>query len=277
MEPICPPQTDFYAHKKRKIPSWCRPTFSPEHGVLLVLFGSFLTGAALAQQWTYITTWALICAFFALQAEHPYIVQLKLRKNLKPRYVVWGGVYGAISLSLAVFLWLLAPAVVWLYLLAIVGLIADGIAVIKGRHKSRANEIIGFAAICLAAPLAYVATTGTISSTVVAIWLLNSLFFSSAVYTIKLRRKKTAAIAPCVIYHLLAGIIVFSLYIANLLSLITALSFTVALIKLLVILRWQDWYCQGKFHVIVLLETRFALVYLAITSISLLPAHLPPQ
>lgn len=277
MEPICPPQTDFSAHKKRKIPSWCRPTFSPEHGVLLVLFGSFLTGAALAQQWTYTTTWALICAFFALQAEHPYIVQLKLRKNLKPRYVVWGGVYGAISLSLAVFLWLQAPAVVWLYLLAIVGLIADGIAVIKGRHKSRANEIIGFAAICLAAPLAYVATTGTISSTVVAIWLLNSLFFSSAVYTIKLRRKKTAAIAPCVIYHLLAGMIVFSLYIANLLSLITALSFTVALIKLLVILRWQDWYCQGKFHVIVLLETRFALVYLAIASISLLPAHLPPQ
>ena len=66
---------------KSKVYKWIRPTFSPEHGVLLVLFGSFLTGSALAQKWTYITTLALICAFFALQAEHPYIVQIKLRKN----------------------------------------------------------------------------------------------------------------------------------------------------------------------------------------------------
>lgn len=58
--------------KKSKVPNWIRPTFSPEHGVLLVLFGSFITGAALSQQWTYMTTLALICAFFALQAEHPF-------------------------------------------------------------------------------------------------------------------------------------------------------------------------------------------------------------
>lgn len=282
METIHTPQTELITAKQsvpknKKIPSWCRPTFSPEHGVLLVLFGSFLTGAALAQQWTSTTTWALLCAFFALQTEHPYIVQLKLRKNLKPRYLFWGGVYGAISCSLAVFLWLQSPAVLWLYLLAIIGLIADGIAVIKGRHKSRVNEIIGFAAICLSAPLAYVTTTGNISCSAMAIWLLNSLFFSSAVYTIKLRRKKTAAIKPGIIYHLVAGLIIFSLYVANLLALITALSFTVAIIKLLAVLKWQDWYCRTKFHAIVLFETRFALLYLAIASVSLLPAHLPPH
>lgn len=277
MESIYTPQTQLFAPKKRKIPHWCRPTFSPEHGVLLVLFGSFLTGAALAQQWTSTTTWAFICAFFALQAEHPYIVQLKLRKNPKPRYLVWGGVYGLISFSLAIFIWLQAPAVIWLYLLAVIALIADGIAVIKGQHKSRVNEIIGFAAICLSAPLAYIATTGNISCSAMAIWLLNSLFFSSAVYTIKLRRKKTAAIKPSVIYHLVAGLIVFSLHIANLLSLVTALSFTVAIIKLLAVLKWQDWYCQGKFHTIVIFETRFALAYIAIASVSLLPAHLPPH
>ena len=134
------------------------------------MFGSFITGAALAQQWTYTTTLALICAFFALQVEHPYIVQIKLRKNLKPRYLVWGGIYGAIALSLAVFLWLKTPVVMWLYLLAVVGLIADGIAVIKGKHKSRMNEIIGFAAICLAAPLAYGVTTGSLNAEAMAMW-----------------------------------------------------------------------------------------------------------
>ena len=272
-----PRTTNSVAQKKRqKIAAWMRPTFSPEHGVLLVLGGSFLTGAALAQHWTQNTTLALICAFFALQAEHPYIVQLKLRKNLKPRYLIWGVIYGVIALSLAIFLWLQTPALWGIYILAIAGLIADGTAAIKGKHKSRINEIIGFTGICLAAPLAYGATTGSLNLEAMAMWLLNTLFFSSAVYTIKLRRKKTAALKPGIIYHGIATLVIASLYYLNYLSLITALSFAIAILKLLIICRFQLWYRQAKFHSIVLFETRFALIYLAIASISVLPAHLPP-
>lgn len=263
--------------KKKKIQSWMRPTFSPEHGVLLVLFGSFLTGAALAQQWTFTTTIALACAFFALQAEHPYIVQVKLRKNFKPRYCLWCTIYGSIALSLAIFLWLQASSLLWLYGLAIVGLIVDTIAVTKGKHKSRVNEIISFGAICLSAPLAYAATTGNLSTEAMAIWLLNTLFFSSAVYTIKLRRKKTAAFKPGIIYHGVASLLVFALYYFNYLSLATTLSFTVVLLKFLTICRFKNWYRQTRFHAIAIFETRFALVYIAIASISLLPAHLPPS
>ena len=262
---------------KRKAYKWIRPTFSPEHGVLLVLFGSFLTGAALAQQWTYVTTMALICAFFALQAEHPYIVQLKLRKNLKPRYLIWGGIYGSIALSLAIYLWLQTPDLIWLYIIAIAALVIDGLAVVKGNHKSRANEIVGFAAICLSAPLAYGATTGSLNAEAMAIWMLNILFFSSAVYTIKLRRKKTAAFTPGVIYHSIATAIVAALYYFDYLSLVTALSFAIALIKLLTVFSFKDWYCRAKFHSIAIFETRFALIYIAIASVSLLPAHLPPR
>ena len=261
--------------KNQKLPKWMRPTFSPEHGVLLVLFGSFLTGAALAQQWTYTTTLALVCAFFALQAEHPYIVQIKLRKNLKPRYLIWGGIYSSISLSLAIFLWFKASVLLLLYILAIIGLIADGIAVIKGKHKSRVNEIIGFAAISLSAPLAYGATTGNLNPEAMAIWILNTLFFSSAVYTIKLRRKKTSAFTPGVIYHCVAALIIATLYYFNYLSLITALSFAIALLKLLAVFGFRNWYRRVKFHSIAIFETRFALVYIAIASISVLPAHLP--
>ena len=263
--------------QKKRNPKWMRPTFSPEHGVLLVLFGSFLTGAALAQQWTYTTTLALICAFFALQAEHPYIVQIKLRKNLKPRYLVWGGIYGAIASILAVYLWFPASSLLWIYGLATIGLVVDAIAVIKGKHKSRVNEIVGFAAICLAAPLAYGATTGSLSTQVMAVWLLDTLFFSSAVYTIKLRRKKTSAFKPGVIYHCVAGLIIFGLYSLDYLSLVTALAFTVALLKLLIVYGFKDWYCRSRFHTIAIFETRFALAYIAIASISLLPAHLPPR
>ena len=260
---------------KKKVTIWSRPTFSPEHGVLLVLFGSFLTGTALAQQWTYSTTLALICAFFALQAEHPYIVQIKLRKNLKPRYLIWAIIYGLISLSLAIFLWFQAHILLWLYIGALIGLIIDAIAAIKGKHKSRVNEIVGFAAICLSAPLAYGATTGNLSLEVMAIWILNTLFFSSAIYTIKLRRKKTAQFQPGVIYHLIATLIIIILYYLNYLSLATALSFTVALIKLVTVFGLQNWYRQARFHSIAIFETRFALLYIAIAYISVLPAHLP--
>ena len=162
--------------KPNKLPLWCRPTFSPEHGVLLVLFGSLLTGAALAQQWNSSTSLAAICAFFTLQLEHPYVVQLKLRKNWKPRFAIWGGIYGAIALSLAFLLWLQSPVLIWVYFLAIISLIIDGVAVIKKSHKTIANEVAGFAGIALSAPFAYVATTGNLSIEAMAIWILNTLF-----------------------------------------------------------------------------------------------------
>ena len=275
-----PPQISNLAIPKKKKPAfyrWMRPTFSPEHGVLLVLFGSFITGAAQAQHWTWTTTIALIGAFFALQIEHPFVVQIKLRKNLKPRYLIWGGIYSAIALALAIWLWFQTPTLLWIYLLAVIALVADGIAVVKGKHKSRLNEIIGFAGICLAAPLAYSATTGSINLDAIAVWILNTLFFSSAVYTIKLRRKKTAAFTPGVIYHCVATIIIASLYYFNYLSLATALSFAIAPIKLLTVFGFKNWYRRAKFHSIAIFETRFALVYIAIASVSVLPAHLPPQ
>ena len=261
--------------KSKRGSIWTRPTFIPEHGVLLVLFGSFLTGAALAQQWTYATTLALICAFFALLVEHPYVVQIKLRKKFKPRYVFWAGVYGTIASGLAIWLAWQNPVLIWLYILAIVGLIIDGIFVVQRQHKSIVNEMISFMAICLASPLAYGATTGNISLEAMAMWLLNSLFFCSAIYTIKLRRRKTITIQESLIYHCLATVIIFTCYCFGYLSTITALAFAIALIKLLVVFLCQQWYCQSRFYHIALFETRFALLFVAIASISVLPAHLP--
>jgi len=36
------------------------------------------------QNWTLLTTLALICAFCGFQAEHPLVMQLKQRRSLKP-------------------------------------------------------------------------------------------------------------------------------------------------------------------------------------------------
>ena len=264
------------AQKKHKLSLWLRPTFAPEQGVFLVLFGSFLTGAALAQQWNQSTNLALICAFLTLQLEHPYVVQLKQRKSWKPRFLIWGGIYGVSALSLATFLWFQSPVLLAIYALVVVAFIADGIAVVHQKHKSIANEIISFATISLAAPLAYGATTGNLSVEAMAMWILNTLFFSSAIYTIKLRKKKTQSLKPGIIYHGVSVLILAGLYSLNYLSLITALSFAVALIKFGIVNCVLDWYRQAKFKLIAIFETRFALVYVAIACVSVLPAHLPP-
>jgi len=75
-------------------PTWHRPTVSPEHGVYVMLFVSFLTGAAAAQHWTWTTTLAIVCAFAGFQAEHPLILQIKQRRSWKPRFLLWGSLYG---------------------------------------------------------------------------------------------------------------------------------------------------------------------------------------
>jgi hypothetical protein len=263
--------------KQRKMPAWCRPTFPPEHGVLLVWFGSFLTGAALAQQWNPLTNLALACAFFALQLEHPWVVQLKLRKSWKPRFLIWGGIYGAIALTLAILLWLQSPTLLWIYGLAGVGFLCDGVAVLYKKHKSIANEIISFATISLSAPLAFGATTGSLSVEAMGLWILNTLFFSSAIYTIKLRRKRTRSLTPGVIYHGIAALMMLGLYALGCLSLITALSFAVAIIKFGVVICVLKWYRKARFQFIAMFETRFALMYIAMACISVLPAYLPPQ
>jgi len=256
--------------------TWYRPTFSPEQGILLVLFGAFVSGAALSVSWTYTTTIALICTIFALQVEHPIVVQIKQRKTLKPRFLIWGFIYGSIALAIGIWLciYLNNFVLIWIYLAVIAALIIDAIAVWHRQQKSIANELISFAAVCLASPFAYAVNTGEISLAAISMWLLNTLFFASAIFTIKLRKKKTSSLKPGLIYHCFASLIIIGLYCLNCLSFVTALAFFVAILKLFVIIWQLKWYQTARFGPVARLETYFALIFLAIASISVLPPHL---
>lgn len=261
--------------RKPNLQAWYRPTFSPEQGVLLVLLGSFLTGAALAQAWTPSATLALICAFFALQAEHPLVVQLKQRKSWKPRYLLWGGFYGGVAALIAGWLYGEHPVLLWVYGGAIAALSLEARAVVVRQQKSVTNELIMFMAICLCCPLAYGTITGEITTTAIGMWLLNSLFFSSAIFTIKLRKQKTHSLLPGLVYHLIATLLVIGLYYLHWLSVITALAFALAVVKFGIVSFFLRWYCRTRFEFIARFETYFALLFVAVAAISVLPAHLP--
>lgn len=138
---------------------------------------SFITGAAAAHHWNWTTTLALLCAFCGFQAEHPWMLQIKQRKSFKPRFWVWGSFYSGIAGAIAFYLYrlqdnLLSP-LLWIYLGAMAAFLIDGISVFYREQKSIINELITFTAVCLSAPFAYIATTGTLSTTVLGLWLLT--------------------------------------------------------------------------------------------------------
>jgi hypothetical protein len=242
--------------------AWYRPTLSHEHGVYVVLLVSFLTGTALAQGWTLTTLLALVCAFCGFQAEHPIVLQIKQRRSLKPRFLVWGGLYSVVSLAIAFWLYLSFPVLLWLYVGAIVALVVDVISVFQREQKSIFNELITFAAVCLAAPFAYAATTGTISATAMGLWVLNTLFFSSTIFTVKLRKTKTSSPILGMMYHAIAILIVASLYYFGWLPLIAALAFGLALFKFGIAALNQEWYRTAKIQWVAMLETEPPSVFL---------------
>ena len=240
----------------------------------MVLWASFLTGAAAAQDWTGATTLALICAFLGFQAEHPWILQIKQRKSLKVRFCVWGSLYSIAALSIAAWLFFETPLLAWIYVGAIVAFILDAISVWHREQKSIPNEILAFAAVCLSAPFAFIATTGTVSFTIVGLWLLNTLFFSSTIFNIKFRKSKTPSVIPSIAYHTIATLIIVTLWYFGWLTAFTAAAFGIALVKLTIVLTRQDWFRTTPIQSIAALETGASFLFLIIASISLLPAHL---
>ena len=260
-----------------KSQQWYRPTVSPEHGVYVMLIVSFLTGAAAAQQWTWGTTLAFICAFCGFQAEHPFVWQIKQRKSWKPRLLVWGSLYSGVTVAIA--LWLLwynsnKLPLLLIYGVAIAALIFDVVSVWHRQQKSRLNELVTFAAVCLSAPLAYTVTLGTIDKIAIALWILNTLFFSSAIFTVKLRKTKTASVIPGIIFHGIGSAIALALCLTGWLSPITTSAFGVALIKFGLILWQKDWYCTTKIQKVAMLETLSSFTFLVIVTLSVLPAYL---
>ena len=254
---------------------WYQPTISPEHGILLVLLGSFFTGSALAQTWSSDTTWACIAAFLGLQAEHPLIVQVKKRRRLQVRYALWAFLYGSAALLLTLWLAGTYPLLLWVCGGAIAALAIDVVSVLRHTQKTILNEIVMFTAICLSTVFIYTATTGTITFQSLGFWVLNTLFFSSAVFTLKLRKRKTSALQPALLYHGVAALILSVLCGVNVLSPLSALTFDLALLKLAIIIWQRDWYCTCHFGHVARFETYFALVYIFLAALTVLPAHLP--
>ncbi|MEO0408618.1 MAG: hypothetical protein AAF289_14825, partial [Cyanobacteria bacterium P01_A01_bin.135] len=104
---------------------------------------------------------------------------------------------------------------------------------------------------------------------------LNTLFFSSAIFTMKLRKSKTSTLRPGLLYHGGAAVALALLWGLGVLPLLSALTFGVALLKLAVVMWQRRWYCTCHFGHAARFETHFALVYTFLAALTVLPARLP--
>lgn len=159
-----------------------------------MLLGALLTGASLAQDWTLQTSLAGLGAFLGLQAEHPLTVQIKQRRSWKPRYLLWSGIYGSGAVAIAVWLTIQHPYLLWVCGGGAIAMAVNILSVLKRRQKEIDIEIVMFAAICLSTLFAYGATADGLGVQAIGLWLLNTLFFASAIFTIKLRKVKTSSL-----------------------------------------------------------------------------------
>ncbi len=259
---------------KKPASQWYQPTFSPEHGVYVVLICSFILGAAAAQNWTWNTSLAFLSAFLAFQAEYPLGVQLKQRKSIKARFLFWGFLYGISALIIAIWLYLQTTNLLWIYLAAVFALVFDFIEIWHKQRKSIINELVIFAAVCLSAPLAYLTILDDFNPLIWGLWLLNTLYFSSTIFTVKLRKPKTNSLKPVIFYQLISIIICVALYCFHWLGLITVLAYGIALIKSSLFIWQKEWYLKTDITYIAMMETITALVFLIFVSLSILPPHL---
>jgi hypothetical protein len=253
---------------------WYQPTLSPEHGVYIILICSFLMGAAAAQNWTGNTSLAFLGAFLGFQAEYPLSIQFKQRKTIKPRFLFWGLLYSLCALIIAMWLSLQTTTLLWVYLAVTFAFVFDFIEIFYKQRKSIINELVTFAAVCLSAPLAYLTIIDNFTPLILGLWLLNTVYFSNSIFTIKLRKPKTNSLQPAIIYNLIAIAICGGLYWFNYLGLITVLAYSLALIKLIVIIWQREWYLNVDIKYIAIIETITALIFLLIVSLSILPVHL---
>jgi len=254
---------------------WWQPTLSHQHGPLVALLVSFLLGAAGAQRWTAATSTALVAVLAAFQAENPLVQQIRRRRSLQPRLLVWTGIYSAIALALGGLLAWRMPGLIGLAGLAAAVLGLDALAVLRRRQRGLGHELLAFTAVCLAAPFAWIASSGRLEPAALGLWVLCSLYFGSSVVLLKLRRDPEASLAPFLLH---AGAAVALLLAGLELGLLTPLeagAFAVALLKGAWQLGRLPAFRTAPIGQIAATETGSALLFLALAALALLPAALP--
>ena len=253
---------------------WWQPILSHQHGPLVALLVSFVLGAAGAQQWSGSTSLALIAVLAAFQAEHPLVQQIRRRRQLQPHLLLWAGIYGLIALGLGGTLAWQTPSLFVIGAAVALAVGVDALAVLQRRQRELSHELLAFAAVCMAAPFAWVSTTGQLEPAALCLWAICSLYFGSSVVLLKLRRDSAASLTPALLCGALATALVALGWWLGLLPPLEALAYGVALLKGAWVMSRLERYRAAPIGQVAALKSGSALLFLLVAALALLPRTL---
>jgi hypothetical protein len=236
-----------------------KPPLPREHGAWAMFLVSLSVGWLVGGRWNAQGIVFALTAAGVFLGRYPLALALKAQRRRKPlerSLLIWAGIYLAISGMGGV--WLVStgqrPGLLAFAPLAGILSLAYLRQVARRTESSVLGELIGIAGLVLSAPGAYYASTGRFDATAGALWALHTLYFSGAVFYIKLKvREQTRREAPprlsarlvagraCLAYQTTALTLVALLTLLRWMPALAPLALIPVTIKALVgALRWQD-------------------------------------
>jgi len=230
-----------------------------EHGSWAMFAVPLIIGFAVAAQWQWRSILLIAAALGLFLVRFPIDTLIKTRKRPnaeRARLVRWAIAYGSIAAICGGWL------IVFDRLYALIGIGLIGAALLiyhwwlveRRKEMSARGELAGIFGLALGAPLAFYVSTGVLDGTVLALWIVNALYFGGTVFYIKLKvRQQPKEPAPdrvserlvkakaCLSYQSAVLTLVILLVAFHRLPVLAVLAFMPMTLKVLYgATRWQD-------------------------------------
>jgi hypothetical protein len=245
------------------MPRLITPVYSPEHGAYVVVLASFLVGAIAAGGWTAQTTFALIAALAAHQAQFP-VMQMLRKHRIVARLALWGSLYAVLAAISAWKVLVVTPEVMRLVWVAGSVFVIAVLLSVLGFYKTLSQELIVFAGLCLAAPWAEVATRGYMVRETLGVWVVLVVAFQGAVFAVHLRSRGRTARRGAGAYLVIGALVCWAITSVGIADIIYLWIVVPSLIRLLSIMVRPDEWEHLRIRVVGYIETGVALATVAL-------------
>lgn len=236
-----------------------KPPIPKEHGSWAMLIVPLVQGMVIAPAWHWQTLILLVAAlgFFLVRFPLATLVKTRRRSRTDRAYLWrWTLIYGGITALSGGWL-VFIEQLWWLVPMGVIGtmlLLFHLWLVARRKEMSAIGELAGIFGLALGAPMAYYTCSGQLDGTVLALWIINALYFGGTVFYIKLKvRQQPRQPAPdkvsqrlikakaCLTYQTIALTIIILLVAWQQAPILIPLAFVPATIKVLYgAWQWQD-------------------------------------
>ncbi|HET7152504.1 MAG TPA: YwiC-like family protein [Candidatus Kapabacteria bacterium] len=232
-----------------------------EHGAYIVLIASVFTGIGKARVFTADSVLAILSVGLAYLSHAPLQRWHKSRRRADALVgTALLGIAGVCALPL-----ILSLRLYWVFVVAgaLIYLISSWMNW-NNQKRSIANEFIVFGGFCMASPLVYYASTGSLNDAALTLWIFNLLFFCSTIFSVKIRLHGKAYILPTIFYMIVSALALCALAYIGVFQWLLLLAFIPLLLKISFYSLRPEWFRTARLQAIGVIETFAAAAFAAL-------------